>query len=367
LRSKYRFTFRWESRKKQSPIFSFTILLGAVGIGVLCIGFVFLLLGVDPIFALRRIFLGSFGSLFGLRETLTKAIPLILISSGLCVAFQARFWNIGAESQLLMGAVASTWFGLTWGQQFSPFLGIPIMFLLGFLGGALWGIIPALLKVRFGISEVISSLMLNYIAAEFVSYLIVGPWKGTSKYGYPYTEDLPKNLILGTFSGTRIHFFTLTIGIVVSLLLFILLYRSKFGYEVRVVGESPEAARYAGIDFFRTTVLLMLISGGVAGLAGVGEVAGIHHHLSYPANISAGYGFTAIITAWLGKLNPFASLGASVFFAGILVGGDAIQISLRLPAATVQIFNGILLFVLLGGNFFLQHKLVIQIRRVTQK
>lgn len=356
-------TVYWELRKKQSPLLSAFTLLGALVLGFLMVGLVFLFLGVDPVFALRKIFVGSFGSLYGWKETLTKGIPLFLISSGLCVAYQAKFWNIGAESQLLMGAVCSTWFGLHVGASLPPLLGIPLMFIMGFLGGALWGVIPAILKVRFGMSEVISTLMLNYVAAEFVSYLITGPWKGTTKYGYPYTDDLPKNLLLGTIPGTRIHTITLVLGIVISLVLFILLYRTKFGYEVRVVGESPEAAKYAGIDFFRTALWIMIISGGVAGIAGVGEVAGIHHHLSYPANISAGYGFTAIITAWLGTLNPLGSLVSGLFFAGILVGGDAIQISLRLPAATVHIFNGILLFVLLVGNFLLNYRPVLQLRR----
>lgn len=357
-----RVSLRWEARQKQTSLFSALTLLSALAMGFLGVGLAFMLLGVDPLFALGKIFLGSFGSLYGWKETLTKAIPLFLISGGLCVAYQAKFWNIGAESQLLMGAVWSTWFGLLFGESVSPGLGIPLLFLMGFLGGALWGVIPAILKVRFGMNEVISTLMLNYVAAEFVSYLILGPWKGKSKYGYPYTDDLPKHLMLGTIPGTRIHYITLALGIFISLLLFILLYRTKFGYEVRVVGESPEAARYAGIDYFRTAVIVMIISGGVAGMAGVGEVAGIHHHLSYPGNISAGYGFTAIITAWLGKLNPLGSLFSGLFFAGILVGGDAIQISLRLPAATVHIFNGILLFVLLLGNFFLEHRPVLQIR-----
>ncbi|HOV37453.1 MAG TPA: ABC transporter permease [Spirochaetales bacterium] len=363
-RARERWEFQWEERTDRSFLFSVTVLLIALVCGVLLIGVVFISLGVNPVFALKQIFLGSFGSLYGLKESLTKAIPLFLIAGGLCVAYKAKFWNIGAESQLLMGAVFSTWFGLNVGQSLPPSIGVPLLFLMGFLGGALWGIIPAILKVRFGISEVISTLMLNYIAAEFVTFLIVGPWKGATKHGFPYTDDLPKALILDTLPGSRIHYITLILGILLCMILFILLYRSKFGYEVRVVGESPEAARYAGIDFFKTSLLIMVISGGAAGLAGVGEVAGIHHHLGYPGNISAGYGFTAIITAWLGKLNPLLTLISGLFFAGILVGGDAIQISLRLPAATVNIFNGILLFVLIVSDYFLKHRLVIRFRQI---
>ena len=146
------------------------------------------------------------------------------------------------------------------------------------------------------------------------------------------------------------------------ILLGIAVYRTQFGYEVRVIGENPDAAKYSGIDFFRTTVIIMIISGGVAGMAGVGEAAGIHHYLSYPESISSGYGFTAIIVAWLAKLNPVNVIFSAMFFAGILVGGDAIQISLGLPAATVQIFNGTLLVFLIMGDFFLKNRVRLQWR-----
>jgi len=145
------------------------------------------------------------------------------------------------------------------------------------------------------------------------------------------------------------------VAIVLIIALWVLIYRTRFGYEVRVIGENPEAAKYAGISFFKTAVLIMMISGGLAGIAGVGEVAGIHHHLSYPQQISSGYGYTAIIVAWLAKLNPLGVLVSGIFFAGILVGGDAIQIKLGLPAASVDVFNGTLLFFLIMGNYFLTH------------
>ncbi|MEX1351170.1 MAG: ABC transporter permease, partial [Desulfobacterales bacterium] len=156
--------------------------------------------------------------------------------------------------------------------------------------------------------------------------------------------------------GSRIHYVTLFLAILSVLLLAIVLYKTRFGYEVRVIGENPEAGKYAGIDFFKTTLIIMAISGGVAGLAGVGEAAGIHHYLSYPDSISSGYGYTAIIVAWLAKLNPLFVILSGLFFAGILVGGDAIQISLGLPAATVEIFNGTLLVFLIMGDFFLKHR-----------
>ncbi|MCG6909740.1 MAG: ABC transporter permease [Deltaproteobacteria bacterium] len=324
--------------------------------GLFFIGLIFLAFGVNPVFAIAKIFTGSFGSMYGIKETVTKAIPLILIGVGLAIAFRAKFWNIGAESQLLMGAIFGTWVGLNWGPHLPAPVIVPLMFFAGFVGGAFWGLIPAFLKIKFAINEVISTLMMNYICAEFLTFLIVGPWKGKTKFGFPYTDDLPASATLGLIPGSRIHYATLILALLTVAVLGMVIYKTRFGYEVRVIGENPEAARYAGIDFFKTTLIIMAISGGVAGFAGVGEVAGLHHYLSYPDSISSGYGFTAIIVAWLAKLNPFFVIIASIFFAGILVGGDAIQISLGLPAATVEIFNGTLLVFLIMGDYFLKHK-----------
>lgn len=343
-------------REEITPLWSLLTLAGSLAAGLAAISVIFLLSGANPLYAIGKIFTGSFGSIYGLKETVTKAIPLILIGGGLTVAFRAKFWNIGAESQLLMGAIFGTWVGLNWGPSLPAPVIVPLMFAAGFLGGALWGVVPAVLKIRFAINEVISTLMLNYICAEFLTMLITGPWKGKTKFGFPYTDDLPASAVLGLIPGSRIHWVTLLVAVVSVVVLGIAIYKTRFGYEVRVIGENPDAARYAGIDFFRTTVIIMLISGGVAGLAGVGEVAGIHHYLSYPASISSGYGFTAIIVAWLAKLNPAYVLFSGLFFAGILVGGDAIQISLGLPAATVHVFNGTLLVFLIMGDFFLHHK-----------
>ena len=346
-----------KDREKITPAHQVMALVFSILAGLVVIGLIFLAFGVNPVFAMVRIFTGSFGSMYGIKETVTKAIPLMLIGVGLAVAFRAKFWNIGAESQLLMGAIFGTWVGLNWGPHLPAPVIIPLMFLAGFIGGAIWGLIPAFFKIKFAINEVISTLMMNYICAEFLTFLIVGPWRGKTKFGFPYTDDLPASAILGVIPGSRIHYATLVLALVTVFILGMVIYKTRFGYEVRVIGENPEAARYAGIDFFRTTLIIMAISGGVAGLAGIGEVAGIHHYLSYPASISSGYGFTAIIVAWLAKLNPFFVIIAGIFFAGILVGGDAIQISLGLPAATVQIFNGTLLVFLIMGDYFLKHSI----------
>jgi general nucleoside transport system permease protein len=350
------FQVKVSDREQISALGSFITMALALTAGMVAVGLIFLLCGVNPFFAFKKIFIGSFGSAYGFKETVTKAIPLILIGGGLALAFKAKFWNIGAESQLLMGAIFGFWVGLNWGPSLSPAAIVPLMFTAGFIGGAMWGLIPAILKLRFSINEVISTLMLNYICAEFLTLLIVGPWKSKKKFGFPYTDDLPDSAILSLLPGSRIHTVTMILAVIAVVVLTVVIYKTRFGYEVRVIGENPDAAKYAGIDFSRTTLSIMAISGGMAGLAGVGEVAGIHHYLSYPDSISSGYGFTAIIVAWLAKLNPFYVIFSGLFFAGVLVGGDAIQISLGLPAATVDIFNGTMLIFLIMGDFFTKNK-----------
>ncbi|MCG8618891.1 MAG: ABC transporter permease [Desulfobacterales bacterium] len=334
--------------------------VGSFAAGLMVISIIFLAAGVNPLFAISEIFMGSFGSAYGIKETITKAIPLILIGAGLTLAFRAKFWNIGAEGQLLMGAIFATWTAQAFGEALPSVLIVPLVFGAGFLGGALWGVIPAILKIKYAINEVITTLMLNYICAEILTMLIVGPWKGKTRFGFPGTDNLPDSVILGVIPGSRIHYATLILAVVSAALLTVVIYKTRFGYEARVVGENPDAGKYAGIDFLKTSLILMAISGGLAGFAGVGEVAGIHHYLGYPASVSSGYGFTAIIVAWLAKLNPLYAIFSGLVFAGIVVGGDAIQISLGLPAATVQIVNGILLIFLIMGDYFLHHKVHIR-------
>ncbi|MBU8848156.1 MAG: ABC transporter permease [Desulfobacterales bacterium] len=353
---KIKTTDRYNITRLRSFMTNIASLLAALVV----ISIIFLVAGVNPIYAITEIFSGSFGSFYGIKETITKAIPLILIGTGLTLAFRAKFWNIGAEGQMLMGAIFATWTGLTFGEALPSYIIVPLIFLAGFIGGAFWGIIPAILKIKYSINEVISTLMLNYICAEFLTMLIVGPWKGKARFGFPGTNNLPDSAILGLIPGSRIHYATLILALICAIVLCVVIYKTRFGYEARVVGENPDAGKYAGINFLKTGLILMAISGGLAGFASVGEVAGIHHYLGYPASISSGYGFTAIIVAWLAKLNPLYTVISGIFFAGILVGGDAIQISLGLPAATVEIVNGTLLVFLIMGDYFLNHKVTFQ-------
>jgi len=350
--------FQLEPRIKHGRGFSLAVTGFSLLTGIILIGFMFLLAGANPFYALERIFSGSFGSLYGISWTITKAIPLMLIAAGLTLPFAGRFWNIGAEGQILIGALVGTAAGLTILKDLPAPVAVSSMFVFGAAGGALWGMIPAVLKIRLGVSEVISTLMLNYIAQELLNGLLIGPLRGKNQMGNPYSDSLPASFDLPTIPGTYIHIPTLILGVLACVLLFIVLRHSKLGYEIRVIGENREAARYAGIAFLPVTIIMMAVSGALAGMAGVGEVGGIHHRLANSQIISAGFGFTAIIVAWLARLNPLGIMISALFLAGILVGGDAVQISLKLPAATVSVMNGILLLSLISGEFFLQYRIV---------
>jgi len=326
------------------------------------IAVLFRALGVDPIVAYQRIFRGAFGSLYGLSETTVKAIPLMLAGVGLTIAFRARVYNIGAEGQLLAGAICATGLALVF-PDLPGWILLPGMFLIGFLGGAVWALVPALLKARFRVDEVLSSLMMVYIASELVNYLVYGPWKGASEMGFPYTDKFSPSAQLPRLFNTRIHYPTLILGLVMAALAYLFIQRTKWGFEIRVTGENPEAARYAGMNYLRTALLVMLLSGGLAGLAGVGEVAGIHHRLRYPQGVSPGYGFTAIIVAWLARLSPLAVVVTAFLVGGLLVGGDAIQVALGLPVATMYLFNGVILLFVLGGDLLTRYRIRMEWRR----
>jgi len=348
-------TFTIERRPVPSGGIIFLISSLAFLAALFAAGIFFWAYGVSPLHAYYLIFQGALGSSLGLSETVRRAIPLLLCGVGLALAFQALFWNIGAEGQLLLGAVAATWVAL-FSDLPNPLL-IPAMLILGFLAGAAWAVLPAFLKAKMGVNDVITTLMMNYIAMYLVLYLIHGPWKGKKMWGFPYTDIFPQAAWLPLIPGTRIHWLTLALGLFAALLVYILITRTKQGFEIRVIGENPEAARFAGISYLKTTILVMFISGGLAGLAGVGEVAGVHHLLEDPSQISLGYGYTAIIVAWLARNNPLVVILTALLFGAIMAGGDVIKVSLGLPFELVNVFNGLILFFLISSEIFMRYRL----------
>jgi ABC-type uncharacterized transport system permease subunit len=317
-------------------------------------GIILLTAGANPLTTYKAMFLGAFGSKYNLSETMVKAIPLMLCGLGVSIAFRMLFWNIGAEGQLAVGGIAAAGVALLGAEWLPAALLLPAMFVAGFVAGALWGLVPALLKAFIRVNEIIITLMMNYIAILWVEYLFYGPWKDPAGYGFPGTAQFPEAAWLPRLPGTRVHL-GLAFAIAAAAFIWLVLGRTKWGYEIRVIGENPRAATYAGISLIRNIILVMVLSGGLAGLAGMAEVSGIAHRLQ--KGLTVGYGYTAIIVAWLGKLNPWGVLLVAILLAGLLVGGDQIQITMQLPAAVALILQGAILFFMLGGELFTRYRL----------
>ncbi len=304
------------------------------------------LTGKDPVTVYGKMLGGAFASSFGITETLVKAIPLMLCGLGVSLAYRIQVWNIGAEGQFIVGAVAATAItiylpGLGW-------LTLPAMFVAGAAAGALWGLFTAWPKVKFQVNELIISLMLNYIAILILNYVVFGPWKDPKGFNFPGTPPFTDAQTLPAFGDTRLHF-GLIIGLVAVALAALFVQKTRWGYELRLIGANPEAAKHAGINLNGHIILVMLLSGGLAGIAGFSEVSGVAHRLMY--GISPGYGYTAIIVAWIARLSPFGIVVSSVLFGGLIVGGYSVQ-TLGLPSSVSSLLQGAVLFFLIAGSIF---------------
>jgi simple sugar transport system permease protein len=285
---------------------------------------------------------------------LVKAIPLMLTGLGVSIAFQMQFWNIGAEGQLALGGVAAAWVALFLSDMIPSFLLLPSVLLLGMVAGALWAGIPATLKAILGVDETLTTLMLNYVAILFSEHLYYGPWRDPEGYGFPGTAPFPEAAWLPRLGGTRAHL-GLFFGLVAAVVLWFVFKRTRWGFELRIIGENQRAARYLGINIGRNIVLALLLSGALSGLAGACEVTGISRRLQQ--GLSIGYGYTAIIVAWMAQLNPLAVVFVAILMGGLLVGGDQVQIMMGLPSAVGVVLQGMILFPMLAGSLFTEFKL----------
>ncbi|WP_410513994.1 ABC transporter permease [Paenibacillus sp. BR2-3] len=301
--------------------------------------------GMNPITVYEKMFRGAFGTSYGFTETLVKAIPLLLCGLGIAVAYRISVWNIGAEGQLTVGAMAATAVTIYF-PDLSSFWSILLMLLFGIAAGAVWGLMTAVPRTHFGVNELITSLMLNYVALLALDYVVFGPWKDPKGFNFPGSPMFTAAQSLPVLGSTRLHI-GLIFGLVAVIIYYLMIRFTRWGYELKLIGANPIAARYAGIHIKRHIIIVMLISGGLAGLAGMAEVSGVTHKLMQ--GISPGYGYTAIIVAWLAKLNPLGLIITSILFGGLIVGGFSVQ-TIGLPSSISEMLQGSILFFLIAGD-----------------
>jgi simple sugar transport system permease protein len=326
--------------------------MGAV-VGALVFGGLFLvLLGENPFEIYISMVKGGLGSFFRFRETVNLAIPLLITSLGVMIAFKMRFWNIGAEGQIFMGAFAATYFAINFDHWPKPLL-LLVMMVASMVMGGIWLLIPAWFKARFGTNETLFTLMLNYIALRWVIYLQYSLWKDPAGMGFPKIANFGPNATLPKLFGIHIGW---VVAIVLIYLVYVYLNHTKSGYEIAVIGESEDTARYAGIDIKRVILKTMFLSGAICGLVGMIQAAGISGTLS--VELSGGIGFTAIITAWLSGLQPIMVAVVSFLFAMLRQGGSYIQTAYQIPSSAAEILQSLILFCVLASEFFVRYKFV---------
>ncbi len=345
---------RLEPRAQLSPAMRWLTPPLAVLLTVLAGAVLFAAMGYDPVSSLTAFFIQPLSSAYGLAELGVKATPLILIAVGLAVGFRAGIWNIGAEGQLTLGALAGGSVGLLfYGQEGWHIL--PLMMIASVIGGMAWAAIPAFLKARFDVNEILVSLMLTYVGLLLLSALIYGPLKSPEGFGFPESRMFsPSAQLPNILAGTRLHFGTIITGVIVLAFWFIMS-RTLFGFQVTVIGQAPAAARFAGFSRSRMIWTSMLLGGGLAGLAGLFEVAGPIGQIV--PTISPGYGFTAIIVAFLGRLHPVGCVFAGLLVALSYLGGENAQITVGMPQAVTGVFQGMLLFFLLASDVLVRYRL----------
>lgn len=346
--------YRLEARAQPSRLMGWLSPVLAAALTVAA-GFVlFTLLGKDPVTAFHTFFIHPVRDRNGIGELLQKASPLMIIAVGLACGYRANVWNIGAEGQLILGAVFAGGVALFFHESTSPLV-LPLMLVAGMVGGMIWAAVPAFLRIRFNTNEILVSLMLVYVAGLLLSWLVHEPWRDPDGFNFPQSRMFADSALYPILvEGTRLNAGFL-VSLVAVALGYVLLNRSFVGYQMRVGGLSDAAARYAGFKSSRMVWMGMLLGGGAAGIAGMGEVAGPIGQLQ--PLVSPGYGFAAIIVAFVGRLHAFGILLASLLMSLLYLGGEAAQMGLALPSAITGLFQGMLLFFLLGSDVFIIYRL----------
>lgn len=321
----------------------------------------FAILGQDPLKATALIFISPFADAYSISEMMVKAAPLILIAVGLSLGFRAEVWNIGAEGQFTIGAICASAIALAFYDQSGIWL-LPLMCIGALAGGMAWAAVPAFLKTRFGANEILVSLMLVYVAVLLLSALVTGPLRDPDGFNFPESRIFHESALLPKLSEDGRAHIGFPIALIAALVAWILLGRHVIGFQIRLTGDSPRAARFAGFGERRIIWFCLMVSGGLAGLAGAFEVSGPVEQLV--PGVPVGYGFTAIIVAFLGRLNPLGIVLAGIVVAATYIGGEAAQIELQMPSAVTSVFQGLLLFYLLGMDLLGSYRLRLGARQI---
>lgn len=346
---------RLELIKRGTPSKYFSILSPFIALLLTVItgAIMFTLLGKNPITGLYTYFLEPLIDPWTREQILVKATPLILIAVGLAICFRSSNWNIGAEGQYIIGgmfgAIIPVYF-----NEWNSALTLPLILLMGMLGGALYAFIPAILKSRFGTNEILTSLMLVYVAQQVVDWVVRGPWRDPAGMGFPGTKSFNESAILPSFYEFGDAHYASVFALLAVILAWFFLSKTIKGFEINIIGETPRAAKFAGFDVKRMTIFAFLISGALAGLAGISEVSGSVEKLD--DKLSLGYGFTAIIVAFLGRLNPLGILAAGIILALTYIGGESAQISLGISDRATRVFQGLLLFFVLACDTLIHYR-----------
>lgn len=343
-----------ERRPKVSKLFSVVSPLLALALTLIAGVIMFGLMGIDPLKAMDVYFIEPLTDIWSLHELAVKAAPLILIGVGLAVCYRSNNWNIGAEGQFTIGAITGSILPVLYPNWHSWAI-LPLMMIMGAAGGALYAAIPALLKARFNTNEILTSLMLVYIAGLFLDWLVRGPWRDPKGYNFPVTTSFqPEAVLPEIISSGRAHW-GFIFAIVAAVALWFMMRFMLKGFEVSVLGQSERAGRFAGFSGRRMIWFAMLLSGALAGLAGISEVSGSIGHLQ--PSISPGYGFTAIIVAFLGRLNPLGIIASGIVLALTYLGGEAAQLSIGISDKVSRVFQGLLLFFVLSCDTLIHYRI----------
>ncbi len=349
----------WRRRREPSTLMLLASPLIAIGLTMLTGVIVFTAMGYDGFHAVESIFLTPFLEPQRWGDIGVKGAPLVMIALGLAIGFRANVWNIGAEGQYVMGAIAGTGVALLTHDMTGWWI-LPAMVLAGILGGMAWAAIPAFLRVKLQVSEILTSLMLTYVAVQFLYFLVRGPWKDPGGFNFPQTRMFTADQTLPTvLEGTLVHL-GIPAALVLAVIAWLLMEKTTAGYAIKVVGLAPAAARHGGFSAARTTWATLLISGALAGLAGLFEAAGPFGQLT--PQFPVGYGFTAIIVAFLGRLNPLGIVFGGIVLAGTYVGGEIAQSTVRLPQAVTGLFQATLLFMLLATDVLVRWRIAFKRR-----